>query len=289
MGVFACAWSKYGFTARGDGPVRYSIHPARKRPTGRQLRWEIAPVTLPGKAGRHGDPFDEQPFKGPSVQDPRPEAGVQKGTITAATSSSISDGAAALVLMRESTAAKRWALQPSRASSRTPCMRRRRMVHHRAGGRDRQGARRRPAGAPGRGSVGGQRGLRGGDDGRDGRVRLPHEIVNMARRRPRWGIRSAPRARASSSRCSAPCASGQKKGVASPVHRWRRGTTRWPSSFSDVAGMPSSSAPRSGISAGVRAGAFNATCRGWRGGHVAGARWRPRRAEVAGAPPSRST
>jgi len=51
--------------------------------------------------------FDEQPFKAKLDKIPGLKPAFKKdGAITAATSSSISDGAAALVLMRESTAAK---------------------------------------------------------------------------------------------------------------------------------------------------------------------------------------
>jgi acetyl-CoA C-acetyltransferase len=67
--------------------------------------WEMAPVTLPGKNGDTVIKFDEQPFKAKLDKIPGLKPAFKKdGTITAATSSSISDGAAALVLMRESTA-----------------------------------------------------------------------------------------------------------------------------------------------------------------------------------------
>jgi len=52
--------------------------------------------------------FDEQPFKAKLDKIPGLKPAFKKdGTITAANASSISDGAAALVLMRESTAAQR--------------------------------------------------------------------------------------------------------------------------------------------------------------------------------------
>ena len=67
--------------------------------------WEMAPVTLPGKAGDTVVKFDEQPFKAKLDKIPGLKPAFKKdGTITAANASSISDGAAALVLMRESTA-----------------------------------------------------------------------------------------------------------------------------------------------------------------------------------------
>jgi acetyl-CoA C-acetyltransferase len=69
--------------------------------------WEIAPVTLTGKSGDTVVKFDEQPFKAKLDKIPGLKPAFKKdGAITAASSSSISDGAAALVLMRESTAAK---------------------------------------------------------------------------------------------------------------------------------------------------------------------------------------
>jgi acetyl-CoA C-acetyltransferase len=79
--------------------------------------WEIAPVTLPAKQGAAakaagaGDAvvkFDEQPFKAKLDKIPSLKPAFKKdGTITAANASSISDGAAALLLMRETTAAQR--------------------------------------------------------------------------------------------------------------------------------------------------------------------------------------
>jgi acetyl-CoA C-acetyltransferase len=67
--------------------------------------WEIAPVTVAGKGGDTVVKFDEQPFKARLDKIPTLKPAFKKdGTITAANASSISDGAAALVLMRESTA-----------------------------------------------------------------------------------------------------------------------------------------------------------------------------------------
>jgi acetyl-CoA C-acetyltransferase len=67
--------------------------------------WEMAPVTVQGRGGAALVKFDEQPFKAKldKVAGLKP-AFKKDGTITAANASSISDGAAALVLMRESTA-----------------------------------------------------------------------------------------------------------------------------------------------------------------------------------------
>src|SRR5262249_37785650 len=69
--------------------------------------WETVPVAL--KAGK-GDRFmnkDEQPFKANFDKIPQLKPAFRKdGTVTAANSSSISDGAAALALARRSTAHK---------------------------------------------------------------------------------------------------------------------------------------------------------------------------------------
>jgi acetyl-CoA C-acetyltransferase len=66
---------------------------------------EIAPVTVMSRAGETVVDTDEQPGKGRPDKIPTLKPAFAKdGTITAATSSSISDGAAALVLTRESVA-----------------------------------------------------------------------------------------------------------------------------------------------------------------------------------------
>ena len=66
---------------------------------------EVVPVTFTNRAGEQTVEHDEQPGKGKPDKIPtlRP-AFAKDGTITAATSSSISDGAAAVVLSRESVA-----------------------------------------------------------------------------------------------------------------------------------------------------------------------------------------
>jgi acetyl-CoA C-acetyltransferase len=67
---------------------------------------EIGPVTVVSRAGETVVDTDEQPGKGRPDKIPTLKPAFAKdGTITAATSSSISDGAAALVLSRASTAA----------------------------------------------------------------------------------------------------------------------------------------------------------------------------------------
>ncbi|CAG1016313.1 acetyl-CoA C-acetyltransferase [Burkholderiaceae bacterium] len=109
MGVFAedCV-GKYCFTREAmDQFAIASTARSKQANEDGSFAWEIAPVTLPGKAGDTVIKADEQPFKAKPEKIPSLKAAFKKdGTITAATSSSISDGAAALVLMRESTAMK---------------------------------------------------------------------------------------------------------------------------------------------------------------------------------------
>jgi len=67
---------------------------------------EITPVMVKGRAGEVSVEVDEQPLNAKLDKIPTLKpAFVKDGTITAANASSISDGASALVLMRESTAA----------------------------------------------------------------------------------------------------------------------------------------------------------------------------------------
>ena len=114
MGVFAeqCV-AKYGFTREAQD--QYAITSTTRAKTANEdgsFDWEIAPVTLPGRQGDTVIKFDEQPFKAKLDKIPTLKPAFKKdGTITAANASSISDGAAALVLMRESTARQR-GLQP---------------------------------------------------------------------------------------------------------------------------------------------------------------------------------
>jgi acetyl-CoA C-acetyltransferase len=107
MGVFAeqCV-VKYGFTREAqDAFAIASTTRARQANEDGSFDWEMAPVTLQGRSGATLVKFDEQPFKAKldKIAGLKP-AFKQDGTITAANASSISDGAAALVLMRESTA-----------------------------------------------------------------------------------------------------------------------------------------------------------------------------------------
>jgi acetyl-CoA C-acetyltransferase len=109
MGVFAeeCV-AKYQFSREQmDAFAVASTERAKRANEDGSFDWEMAPVAVPGKGGETLVKHDEQPFKAKLDKIPGLKPAFKKdGTITAATSSSISDGAAALVLMRESTAAK---------------------------------------------------------------------------------------------------------------------------------------------------------------------------------------
>jgi acetyl-CoA C-acetyltransferase len=110
MGSFAedCA-SKYAFTRQAqDAFAVASLERAQQANREGWFAWETAPVAL--KSGK-GDRFvekDEQPFKANFEKIPQLKPAFRKdGSVTAANSSSISDGAAALALMRESEARRR--------------------------------------------------------------------------------------------------------------------------------------------------------------------------------------
>jgi len=109
MGHFADATAaKYGFTReQQDAFATESVQRSVRAIESGAFREEIVPVTVKSRKGEVVVDKDETPFncdikKIPSM---RP-AFTKDGTVTAASSSSISDGAAALVLMRESTAGK---------------------------------------------------------------------------------------------------------------------------------------------------------------------------------------
>ena len=114
MGAFAeqCV-AKYAFTREAqDAFAIASTTRAKAANEDGSFDWEIAPVTLPGKAGEVMVSRDEQPFKAKLDKIPSLKPAFKKdGTITAANASSISDGAAALVMVRETTA-RQWGLQP---------------------------------------------------------------------------------------------------------------------------------------------------------------------------------
>jgi acetyl-CoA C-acetyltransferase len=110
MGTFAedCA-QKYAFSrAQQDEFAIASLTRAQKANRQGWFAWELTPLAI--KMGKE-EKFvenDEQPFKANLEKIPSLKPAFRKdGTVTAANSSSISDGAAALVMMRRSTADKR--------------------------------------------------------------------------------------------------------------------------------------------------------------------------------------
>lgn len=107
MGAFAEeAVATYGFTREAqDAYAIESLQRAQAAIAGGAFADEVVPVTVPGRGGEVLVEMDEQPGKAridkiPSLK----PAFAPGGTITAANASSISDGAAALVLALRSTA-----------------------------------------------------------------------------------------------------------------------------------------------------------------------------------------
>jgi len=109
MGTFGeeCA-AKYEFSREAqDAFAIESVKRAQAATNDGSFKWEIAPVTVAGKGGDVVIDKDEGPLKAKLDKIPSLKPAFKKdGTITAASSSSINDGAAALVMMRESTAKK---------------------------------------------------------------------------------------------------------------------------------------------------------------------------------------
>ncbi|MBF23831.1 MAG: acetyl-CoA C-acyltransferase [Pusillimonas sp.] len=122
MGVFAesCA-DKYTFTREEqDAFSLESLRRARQATEDGSFKWEIAPVTIAGRKGDTVVDTDEAPMKAMPEKIPTLKPAFRKdGTVTAANSSSISDGAAAMVLMRESTAKKLGATPIARVIAHT--------------------------------------------------------------------------------------------------------------------------------------------------------------------------
>ncbi len=110
MGSFAeeCA-TTYAFTREAqDAFALESLSRALAANNDGTFAWEIAPVTVGGKKGDVVVDRDEQPAKALPDKIPLLKPAFRKdGTVTAANASSISDGAAALVLMARSTAERR--------------------------------------------------------------------------------------------------------------------------------------------------------------------------------------
>ena len=110
MGTFAEATAgRYGFSreAQDEFAIR-SLTRAKKAIEEGIFKEEIVPVTIKGRKGVTVVETDETPLKANLEKIPTLKPAFAKdGTVTPANSSSISDGAAAMVMMRESTAEKR--------------------------------------------------------------------------------------------------------------------------------------------------------------------------------------
>jgi len=112
MGHFADKTAeKYGFTREQmDAYAKESTTRALNAEKSGAFADEIAPVTVKSRAGEEVVKEDETPFTVKLEKIPTLRPAFNKdGTVTAATSSSISDGAAALVMMTEGEAKKRGA------------------------------------------------------------------------------------------------------------------------------------------------------------------------------------
>jgi len=109
MGTFGeeCA-AKYNFSREAqDAFATASVKRAKAATESGAFAKEIVPVTVKTRAGEVVVSIDEGPGKVKLDKIPTLKPAFKKdGTITAASSSSINDGAAALVMMKESTAAK---------------------------------------------------------------------------------------------------------------------------------------------------------------------------------------
>ena len=110
MGVFAERTAKsYGFTReeQDEFAIR-SLTRAKTAIEDGSFKEEITPVSFRDRKGETVVEHDEQPMSANLEKIPKLGPAFEKeGTVTAANSSSISDGAAALVMMSESTAKKR--------------------------------------------------------------------------------------------------------------------------------------------------------------------------------------
>jgi acetyl-CoA C-acetyltransferase len=107
MGSFAqCTADEYQLTREAmDNYAIESLNRAKAAIDNGGFKDEVVPVTIKSRAGETQVDTDEAPGRGRPDKIPQLKpAFAKEGTITAATSSSISDGAAAVVLTRESTA-----------------------------------------------------------------------------------------------------------------------------------------------------------------------------------------
>jgi acetyl-CoA C-acetyltransferase len=107
MGCFADATAeKYGFTRQAqDEFAAESVRRAQAAVTGCSFKAEVAPMTTKTRKGEVLVDKDETPFTCDIAKIPSLKPAFKKdGTVTAASSSGISDGAAAVVLARQSFA-----------------------------------------------------------------------------------------------------------------------------------------------------------------------------------------
>jgi acetyl-CoA C-acetyltransferase len=123
MGTFGedCA-AKYSFTReQQDAFAIASVERAKAATTSGAFKDEIAPVTVKGRSGETVVAIDEGPgkVKIDKIATLKPAFKKDGGTITAASSSSINDGAAALVMMTEATAKKNGAKPIARLVAHT--------------------------------------------------------------------------------------------------------------------------------------------------------------------------
>jgi len=109
MGSFAedCA-AKFAFTREEqDRFAIASLERAQKANKDGSFAWETVPIAIKAGKDERFIEYDEQPFKANFDRIPLLKPAFRKdGTVTAANSSSISDGAAAMVMMRRSMAEK---------------------------------------------------------------------------------------------------------------------------------------------------------------------------------------
>ncbi len=191
MGCFADATAaKYHFSrAQQDAFATESVRRAMQAVEAGEFDAEITPVTVKGRKGETVVARDETPGTCDISQIPslKPAFG-KDGTVTAASSSSISDGAAALVLdERRGRGGSRTEAPGAHARLGKPRPGAG-VVHDRSGGRDPQGAAPARLEAARRRSLRDQRGVRGGHDGRDAR----HRHRSRARQRQRRRLRARP-------------------------------------------------------------------------------------------------
>lgn len=107
MGAFAedCAEQLGLSRAAQDEFAHSSLQRAQAAQREGRFDWEIAPVSVRDKTGERKVAVDEQPRRAQTEKIPLLKPAFKKnGTVTAANSSSISDGAAALVMLRADTA-----------------------------------------------------------------------------------------------------------------------------------------------------------------------------------------